>query len=139
MKNKISIDELTKIVVDARRRNLQAWIDQHHEGQQARFVEATGINQGELSLLLKDKSFGEKRARSLELMAGMPYLYLDQVFPAQGQGAEVVRLETREPDIADTIAALVRTMSPPGQYITLGQVQQLAKQYPAEAKRSLLS
>lgn len=64
-------------VVARRRRNLKAWIDDHFNGVQAAFVERTGINQGELSGLLKAKSFGEKKARALEAQAGMPQWWLD--------------------------------------------------------------
>lgn len=62
-----------------RRAQLQLWIRQHHGNKQSRFVEASGINQGELSGLLSGKKpFGEKRARSLERAAGMPERFLDQ-------------------------------------------------------------
>lgn len=63
--------------VARRRRRLKHWIDTRHDGIQSGFVSATGINQGELSGLLRAKSFGEKRARSLEQAAGMPAGYLD--------------------------------------------------------------
>lgn len=65
-------------IVDRRRRLLRAWIDTRYGGVQAAFVGDTGINQGELSGLLKTKSFGEKRARALEVLAKMPHRYLDQ-------------------------------------------------------------
>lgn len=64
-----------------RRARLKQWIEDNFGGQQARFVDATGINQGELSGLLRDKSFGEKKARGLEKQANMPHLYLDGVDP----------------------------------------------------------
>lgn len=66
-------------VVACRRRRLGEWIDTHFGGVQAEFVAATGINQGELSGLLRTKSFGEKKARSLECQAKMPAGYLDQI------------------------------------------------------------
>ncbi len=47
---------------DLRRRNLRQWIADKYGGQQTRFAEAIAINQGELSALLKNKSFGEKKA-----------------------------------------------------------------------------
>jgi len=62
--------------VARRRQRLQQWIDERFHGKQADFVRATGINQGELSGLLKEKSFGEKRAHSIEQAAGMPAGYL---------------------------------------------------------------
>lgn len=46
---------------DLRRRNLRQWIADKYGGQQTRFAEAIAINQGELSALLKNKSFGEKK------------------------------------------------------------------------------
>lgn len=62
--------------VAIRRQRLREWIDTKHGGSQAAFVLATRINQGELSGLLKDKSFGEKKAASIEAAAGMPAGYL---------------------------------------------------------------
>lgn len=63
--------------VQNRRARLRAWIDECCGGSQAQFVAVTGINQGELSGLLRTKSFGEKKARSLEATAGMPIGWLD--------------------------------------------------------------
>lgn len=61
-----------------RRIRLKQWIDEHCDGKQSRFVSITNINQGELSrILLGKKSFGEKKARSLEIAAGMPNGWLD--------------------------------------------------------------
>ncbi|MDR0250677.1 MAG: S24 family peptidase [Burkholderiales bacterium] len=67
-------------IYETRRKRLRLWIDTHHGGVQARFVDTTGINQGELSSLLKQcgKTFGEEKARPLEKAAGMPILWLDQ-------------------------------------------------------------
>lgn len=65
-------------VVTRRRANLRAWIDDNYDGAQARFVDDTGINQGELSGLLRSKSFGEKKARALEIEARMPPDWLDE-------------------------------------------------------------
>lgn len=62
--------------VATRRRRLRQWIDERHEGSQAAFATAANINAGELSLLLKDKSFGEKRAATIEKQAGMPEGFL---------------------------------------------------------------
>lgn len=64
-------------VVSYRRKRLQNWIDRHYGGVQSAFIAATGVNQGELSGLLRSKSFGEKRARRLEQQARMPNGYLD--------------------------------------------------------------
>lgn len=64
-------------VVEVRRERLREWINDKYKGIQAGFVEDTGINQGELSGLLKAKSFGERKARNIEKMAGMPDGWLD--------------------------------------------------------------
>lgn len=69
-------------VVANRRRRLKLWIDTNCDGSQKLFIASTNdgekqINQGELSGLLRSKSFGEKRARSLERQARMPAGYLD--------------------------------------------------------------
>lgn len=87
--------------VENRRAQLLRWIDDHYGGVRARFVEATEINQGELSGLLSKKSFGEKRARSLEAQAGMPPKYLDRVAETSSNvvsaGASRVRTATDWP------------------------------------------
>jgi hypothetical protein len=67
----------TDEIIAARRAALRKWIDDHYEGVQERYRAAAEINQGELSGLLRDKSFGEKRASSLEKQSpGMPEGYL---------------------------------------------------------------
>jgi len=53
-------------ITELRRRNLREWIDRLHQGRQIDFVSATGINQGELSALLKNKPFGERKARKIK-------------------------------------------------------------------------
>lgn len=69
-------------ITAARRKALARWIKERFDGVQAAFIASTKdasgatINQGELSALLKNKSFGEKRARALEVQAGMPDDYL---------------------------------------------------------------
>ncbi len=63
-------------VVALRRERLRWWIDNRCDGSQAKFIAQSGINQGELSGLLRSKSFGEKRAYSLEQAARMPEGFL---------------------------------------------------------------
>ena len=60
-----------------RRDRLRQWIDEHFGGKQSAFVSAHSLNQGEISGLLKDKSFGSVKARNLESKTGMPERYLD--------------------------------------------------------------
>ncbi|HIF0384084.1 TPA: hypothetical protein ACXYL1_002068 [Neisseria meningitidis] len=55
-----------------RRHNLRQWIEKYYGGLQTRFAEAVALNTGELSALLKNKSFGEKKARKIEQAAKMP-------------------------------------------------------------------
>lgn len=69
-------------VVANRRRQLRRWIDEKFDGSHTAFIGSTNdgekqLNQGELSGLLREKSFGEKKARSLEAQAQMPNGYLD--------------------------------------------------------------
>ncbi|MEQ7866546.1 S24 family peptidase [Xanthomonas sp. WHRI 8393] len=82
-------------IVALRRARLRAWIDDRHAGVQASFVGAVGINQGELSGLLNGKkSFGEKKARSLEQAAGMPSGYLDSDATSTSPTSTVLAAET---------------------------------------------
>lgn len=60
-----------------RRARLRQWIDEKFSGSQAAFVGAHKLNQGEISSLLKDKSFGSVKARNLEAQTGMPEQYLE--------------------------------------------------------------
>lgn len=82
--------------VAARRLRLQQWIAEHHGGSQASFASATGVNQGELSGLLKRKSFGEKRAASLEEIAGMPAGFLTFPLGSATTRAPVSRVSETE-------------------------------------------
>lgn len=63
---------------DIRRRRLRQLIEDRYDGSQAKLVEATGENQGEISALLRSKSFGEKKARKLEQKLDLPAGWLDQ-------------------------------------------------------------
>lgn len=68
-------------IVAARRARLAEWIDRECGGSQTAFIAAAktrgyNVNQGELSALLKDKSFGENKAQTLEIQGAMPKGYL---------------------------------------------------------------
>ena len=63
-------------IVDIRRARLAQLIRERYESQ-ADFVSKTGANQGEVSALLKNKSFGEKKARKIEADCGLPHGWLD--------------------------------------------------------------
>lgn len=83
-------------IVALRRTRLRTWIQENHDGIQASFVAAVGINQGELSGLLNGKkSFGEKKARSLEASARMPSGYLDSETSLPSLHAAVAEPEIR--------------------------------------------
>lgn len=91
-------------IVKIRRIQLKNWIDAKFDGVQAGFIEKTGINQGELSGLLKTKSFGEKRARALEALAGMPDRWLDGLDGATTQLALPEHINTEPgPDITGRV------------------------------------
>ncbi|ASK28383.1 3,4-dihydroxy-2-butanone-4-phosphate synthase [Neisseria chenwenguii] len=89
-------------ITELRRRNLRLWIDRHYGGRQSRFIAAVAINQGELSALLKNKSFGEKKARKLELAATMPALWLDT-----DHRAETVEKESQSMTAVSTIPEIL--------------------------------
>lgn len=107
--------------IAARRARLRAWIDEHFGGVQQDFVAAVGINQGELSGLLRDKSFGEKKARKLELAARMPagYLVTPTTTPLDMSGLDaIIAAAYQSPAVAsprDSAAEI-----PPG-YVRLPQ------------------
>lgn len=60
-----------------RRARFAQLIRDRYDGSQAKFVETTGENQGEVSALLRDKSFGEKKARKIESKCGLSHGWLD--------------------------------------------------------------
>lgn len=65
-----------KIPATVRRARLAQLIAERYKSQ-ADFVTKTGENQGEVSALLKSKSFGEKKARTIEAKCGLPVGWLD--------------------------------------------------------------
>lgn len=88
-------------IVAARRQRLREWIDRHYEGSQAAFVAATRVNQGELSGLLRNKSFGEKRAATMEQCAGMPAGYLVSPLSDPGPSPSSQPMQLDEGILAD--------------------------------------
>src|SRR5471030_1867168 len=60
-----------------RRHRLRQLIHEQYDKSQAKFIDDTGENQGEISALLRNKSFGEKKARKIEQKAGKPSGWLD--------------------------------------------------------------
>lgn len=83
-----------------RRRQLQKWIDENYDGKQAGFIKKTRSNQGEISALLRGvKAFGERKARALENVAGMPEKYLEQ----RTDDVEVVFVTPHNADEGDIV------------------------------------
>lgn len=85
-----------------RRARLREWIDTHFGGSHTLFIASTNngerqMNQGELSALLRNKTFGERRARSLELMAHMPARYLDSPASASALNAAAAHTVNNTP------------------------------------------
>jgi hypothetical protein len=66
-------------MVSNRRLRLKLLIKEKFNGSQAEFVTRTGQNQGEVSALLKTKSFGETKARKIEQECGLPIDWLDRM------------------------------------------------------------
>lgn len=62
--------------IEIRRKQLKAWITARYASTRA-FCTAYGLNESEVSQLLRSKSFGSRRARNIEASAGMPYRYLE--------------------------------------------------------------
>lgn len=90
--------QLTDDPAQVRREQLRRWIKDHFKNEQVQFIADCAsrdyhLNQGELSGLLKQKSFGEKKARALEVAAGMPHRYLDTHPRHAVTGANVVNME----------------------------------------------
>lgn len=104
-------------IVAARRIRLREWIDMYYGGKQADFVRATGINQGELSGLLRHKSFREEKAANIEAVAKMPDGYLQRPEsgppsrPEIGSSSDAAVAEAPASYEADPSAAIERLRS----------------------------
>ena len=95
-------------ITELRRANLRQWIDERCGGRQALFAQTAAVNPGELSALLKNKSFGEKKARKIEQDAGMPAMWLDTAHaPSQNlqEGKHIMTAVSAIPEILADIKA----------------------------------
>lgn len=95
-------------ITELRRANLRQWIDERCGGRQAFFAQTAAVNPGELSALLKNKSFGEKKARKIEQAAAMPAMWLDTVHaPSQNlqEGKHTMTAVSTIPEILADIKA----------------------------------
>lgn len=97
---------------DIRRKRLALLIQEKYDNSQASFVSATGENQGEVSALLKNKSFGEKKARSIEEKCLLPVGWLDI---SDGQPTQPITLMNRLDGRELKLMALYRSVSTEGQ------------------------
>jgi hypothetical protein len=92
-------------IVATRRARLRAWIakypgDSKGRGKQAAFIADTGLDQTEISSLLKNKSFGEKKAQTIEQAAKMPVGHLSmptdndyEVLPVAHAAGDVLAIQ----------------------------------------------
>ena len=95
-------------ITELRRANLRQWINERCGGRQALFAQTAAVNPGELSALLKNKSFGEKKARKIEQAAAMPAMWLDTVHaPSQNlqEGKHTMTAVSTIPEILADIKA----------------------------------
>ena len=95
-------------ITELRRANLRQWIDERCGGRQALFAQTAAVNPGELSALLKNKSFGEKKARKIEQAAAMPAMWLDTVHaPSQNlqEGKHTMTAVSTIPEVLADIKA----------------------------------
>ena len=95
-------------ITELRRANLRQWIDERCGGRQALFAQIAAVNPGELSALLKNKSFGAKKARKIEQAAAMPAMWLDTVHaPSQNlqEGKHTMTAVSTIPEILADIKA----------------------------------
>lgn len=86
-------------IQDIRRARLAQLIQEKYEGSQAKFVDETGENQGEVSGLLRTKAFGEKKARKLEEKCGLPRGWFD-IDPAAETATEMPAAPARRPTLS---------------------------------------
>jgi len=103
-------------IVAARREKLAKWIDLKFHGLQEAFIadamtRGYKINQGELSALLRHKSFGEKKALKLEQQGSMPKGYL--VHPLRQEASASSPRELAEMGIVVTALARALALSIP--------------------------
>lgn len=98
-------------IQDIRRERLAKLIEDKYESQAA-FITATSESQSEVSGLLREKSFGEKKARKIEVKCGLPIGWLDSLdmeLPPSSAGSEKVGGDL---DDAAALLAIFAKLSP---------------------------
>lgn len=103
-------DNAAMNIQSIRRARLAQLIRDRFDGSQAKFVETTGENQGEVSALLRDKSFGEKKARKIESKCGLPHGWLDTI-----EGDSAAQSQSQAGSVAS---------APIGRWIAVGGIAQ---------------
>lgn len=82
-----------KAASDARADRLNSWVSTHYRNQQE-FIEKFGLNQGEISNIIKKKRvIGERKARKLELQTDIPEMYLDGVNTSTTDGNKALDVQ----------------------------------------------
>lgn len=82
-----------KAASDARADRLNSWVSTHYRNQQE-FIEKFGLNQGEISNIIKKKRvIGERKARKLELQTDIPEMYLDGVNTSTTDGDKALDVQ----------------------------------------------
>lgn len=124
-------------IQEIRRARLAKLIKEQFDGSQAKFVEHTGENQGEVSGLLRSKSFGERKARKIEAKCDLPVGWLDSLEstdiagPAKTQGSGEQPVLTIIENIEPQWMALV--------YITQRELDLLTRfRHASEIRKSLV-
>ncbi|WP_155808197.1 hypothetical protein [Bordetella petrii] len=82
--------------MQVRRDQLRAWISSHYSSARA-FCQDNGLNESEISQLLRTKSFGPRRARKLEEQAKMPLRYLEGPALRSASGKSAAVKESHDP------------------------------------------
>lgn len=134
-------------VVANRRARLREWIDTRFGGSQTLFMASTNdgikqLNQGELSGLLRTKTFGERRARSLEAIAGMPTRYLDDMTSPYAPSTPQMVRDLGPNDDATGQTAAQRALPPlgwPFSSVSLKRIVQLKKSLSPKMRVSAMS
>ena len=82
-----------KAASDARADRLNSWVSTHYRNQQE-FIEKFGLNQGEISNIIKKKRvIGERKARKLELQTDIQEMYLDGVNTSTTDGDKALDVQ----------------------------------------------
>ena len=86
-------NDFNKASSDARADRLASWVKTHYRNKQE-FIDKFGLNQGEISNIIKKKRvIGERKARKLELQTDIPEMYLDGVNTSTTDGDKALDVQ----------------------------------------------